>query len=463
MYGNIHYYRNEGDSANYNFVWVTDNYMDIDVGDYSAPYFCNIDNDGDYDLFVGEGGDPPGTTPSLGLGDVNFYENIGDSVNANFVQRQQNLLSLDIGRDSYPSFVDIDNDGDMDLFVGEEMGNLNFFRNIGTINNPSFVLETEFFQSQFYGWQSQATFGDLDADVDKDMIIGCGIAFTSLVKVYINQGTPEIPDLILQNANLLGNIGLADPYLIDIDNDNDLDLFIGEFYETGDGRLRFYRNIGDPSHYNFVLENDNMLGDHPGWALKPCLIDIDNDLDYDLFASGLNTIEFYRNIGTPEVFNFVLEADTFLNISNQPGQIFATFCDIDNDGYADIFYGEIDGGLKYYHNISDSVYVNIKPTSNPTEFLLRDCSPNPFNATTTIEYDLPWNSKVRLTMFNISGQKVATLYDGIQASGYKKIEWNGTSDSGLSLASGVYILRMEAASLADGKYFKDSSKLLLLK
>jgi hypothetical protein len=438
--------------------------MDIDVGDYSAPYFCNIDNDGDYDLFVGEGGDPPGTTPSLGLGDVNFYENIGDSVNADFVLRQQNMLSLDIGNTSFPTFADIDNDGDKDLFTGELMGNLNFFRNVGNSISPMFNFEAEQFQGIFYGWQNTPTFGDLDADGDQDMIMGCGLGFgATVLKVFRNDGPLINPIFTLTNDNLLGyTIDLATPYLIDIDNDNDLDLFVGD-NNIGYGRLRFYCNIGDSVRYNFILENDNLIGDHQYWQLKPAFADIDLDGDYDLFVGGWCWIEFYRNIGTPELFNFILEADTFCNIVNMPGSVFPAFCDIDNDGYADIFYGEIDGGLKYYHNISDSVYVNIKPTSNPTEFLLRDCSPNPFNATTTIEYDLPWNSKVRLTMFNISGQKVATLYDGIQASSYKKIEWNGTSDSGLSLASGVYILRMEAASLADGKYFKDSSKLLLLK
>jgi hypothetical protein len=320
---------------------------------------------------VGEGGDPPGTTPSLGLGDVNFYENSGDSVNANFVLRQQNMLSLDIGRNSYPSFVDIDNDGDVDMFVGDEQGNLNFFRNIGTTLSPSFVLETEQFQGLFYGWQSQVTFGDLDADGDKDMIIGCGIAFTSLVKVYINQGSPTIPNFVLFNNDLLGTIGLADPYLIDIDNDNDLDLFIGEFYETGDGRLRFYRNIGDSVRYNFILENDNLIGDHQYWQLKPAFADIDLDGDYDLFVGGWCWIEFYRNIGTPEVFNFVLEADTFCNIVNMPGSVFPAFCDIDNDGYADIFYGEIDGGLKFHRNLGDLPEAEVTITISGNDVVLQ--------------------------------------------------------------------------------------------
>ena len=147
--GNIWYYRNEGDSANYDFVYVTDNYMGIDVGDHSVPYFCDIDDDGDYDLFVGKGNYVIETT-ALGYGDVKYYENIGDPQNADFQLVQHNVLALTVGNYAYPEWADIDNDGDRDLFVGETYGNLNFFRNEGTIDMPSFVFEDEFFNNNYY-------------------------------------------------------------------------------------------------------------------------------------------------------------------------------------------------------------------------------------------------------------------------------------------------------------------------
>ena len=458
MDGTIYFYLNTGDSAVYAFEYVTDNYMNIDVGDYSAPYFCDIDNDGDYDLFVGEGGYPIDTPPSLGIGDVNFYENVGDAHNADFELRQQNMLSLDVGWFNYPAFTDIDNDGDYDLFTGEIEGNLNFFRNIGDANSPSYMFETEYFQGSFYGWQSAAAFADIDADEDKDMIVAGGVGFgETILKLFRNDGPLENPVFTLIDDNLIGyTIQLAKPFLCDIDNDNDSDLFIGD-WENGDGHLQFFENIGDSSRYNFVLQNDNLVGEYAGYMF-PSFADIDNDDDFDLFIGEQNRILYYENIGTPEVFNYVLVADTFFNLLNLPGEIYPAFVDIDDDNDFDLFHGEIDGGLHFYRNVT--VGVNEHPSSvNPIYFSLRQNYPNPFNASTTICYDLPLASKVKLTVYNITGQRVAMLCDGIESSGFKQYDWN----VGNSIASGIYLLRMEAVSLVGGKRFTDTSKIVLIK
>ncbi|MBC8204450.1 MAG: VCBS repeat-containing protein, partial [FCB group bacterium] len=366
-FGTIHYFRNDGDSVNYDFTYVTDNYMGIDVGDYSVPYFCDIDNDGDYDLFVGEGGYPESYTPYLGLGDVNFYENVGDCFNADFVLRHQNLLTLDIEFNSYPTFSDIDNDGDYDLFLGESQGNLNFFRNIGTTVSPSFVLETEFFNEEFFGWQCTPSFIDLDADGDQDLIIGCGVGFGQTeVRVYRNDGPLPNPNFTLIDDNLLPfTVNDANQYLVDIDNDNDYDMFVGD----GNGNLGFYRNLGDSARYNFVLEIINVIGT---WEYDPfpVLLDIDHDDDYDLFAGGCGRLVFFLNIGTPEVFNFVLEADTFCNIYNSPGNCYPAFCDIDGDDDSDLFFGEVDGGLQFYRNQANPSSVVLTVSISPPDVIL---------------------------------------------------------------------------------------------
>ncbi len=74
----------------------------------------------------------------------------------------------------------------------------------------------------------------------------------------------------------------------------------------------------------------------------------------------------------------------------------------------------------------------------PTKFTLESNYPNPFNAITTLRYYLPEAAKVRLDVFNTLGQKVTTLVDARQESGYHTVEWNGST-----VASGLYISRME--------------------
>jgi len=88
----------------------------------------------------------------------------------------------------------------------------------------------------------------------------------------------------------------------------------------------------------------------------------------------------------------------------------------------------------------------------PTEFALSQNYPNPFNPTTLIKYELPLDCQVRLDIYNVVGQRVATLVDGEQSPGYKTATWNAQH-----LASGVYFYKLTAGD------FTSIRKMLLLK
>jgi hypothetical protein len=104
--------------------------------------------------------------------------------------------------------------------------------------------------------------------------------------------------------------------------------------------------------------------------------------------------------------------------------------------------------------------VNISHSALPKQFELMQNYPNPFNPTTTIEYKLPFTSKVVLKVYNLLGQEVGTLINQIENAGNKQIVWNTHN----RLASGVYFFRMVASSVsASGKVFVKVKKMLLLK
>jgi len=77
--------------------------------------------------------------------------------------------------------------------------------------------------------------------------------------------------------------------------------------------------------------------------------------------------------------------------------------------------------------------------------------PNPFNPTTTISYDLNNNSKVKLGIFNIKGQKVLTLEDGEKIAGHHNIVWNGKDSEGSSVSSGVYFYKLDTEDYSSVK------------
>ncbi len=83
--------------------------------------------------------------------------------------------------------------------------------------------------------------------------------------------------------------------------------------------------------------------------------------------------------------------------------------------------------------------------------------PNPFNPTTNISFSLKDRGDVQLTIFNLKGQKVRTLVNSSMASGNHSVTWDGTTDRGTSVASGIYFYRL------DTKDHSSSKKMVLMK
>ena len=101
----------------------------------------------------------------------------------------------------------------------------------------------------------------------------------------------------------------------------------------------------------------------------------------------------------------------------------------------------------------------------PKQFVLEQNYPNPFNPETSIDYSLFQSAKVKITIFNILGQRVKTLVDRDLSAGKYTVIWNGSAESGRLVASGVYFYRLEAisSSQAGNKVFVDTKKMLFLK
>jgi len=89
-----------------------------DVGGLAQPTFVDIDGDGDMDAFVGESS-----------GSVIYYINNGDAASSNFVLASNNPLGLvNTNTNAAPAFVDIDQDGDFDVFIGRGNGFISYYK-----------------------------------------------------------------------------------------------------------------------------------------------------------------------------------------------------------------------------------------------------------------------------------------------------------------------------------------------
>jgi flagellar hook assembly protein FlgD len=92
-----------------------------------------------------------------------------------------------------------------------------------------------------------------------------------------------------------------------------------------------------------------------------------------------------------------------------------------------------------------------------SEYTLQQNYPNPFNPSTTISYNLPVNSNVKIEIFDILGKKVNTIFDNYQNAGSHQSVWNGRDVSGNLVPSGIYFYRLSTPQ------FNQVKKMMLMK
>ena len=93
----------------------------------------------------------------------------------------------------------------------------------------------------------------------------------------------------------------------------------------------------------------------------------------------------------------------------------------------------------------------------PGQFKLNQAYPNPFNPTTTLKYEMGSAGPVSINVFDVSGHKIRSLYNGIQIPGLHEVRWDAKNDNGRSMSSGVYLFKVNV----NGK--THTAKTLLLK
>ena len=270
----------------------------IDVGYASAPVFVDIDRDADKDVFIGSQD-----------GTIIYYENTGSSIKAVFTHKtgSSNPLSgVVVSGAAAPSFVDIDADGDMDLFIGEDDGTISHYVNGGSSTTPSFSEKTgddNPLDGVDVGYNSKPTFADINGDGDMDAFMG---EYDGFINYYENTGSSTTAAFTVQvdadDTLLNSDVGTnSAPAFVDLDKDGDLDVFIGD----DNGFNHYYKNDGTNVAHSFSLKvgSDNPLnavdvGEDDNMKATPAFVDIDGDGDMDLFVGENDgTINHYLNGG----------------------------------------------------------------------------------------------------------------------------------------------------------------------
>ncbi len=219
--GGLYAYENRGTPAAPD--WWPAGTLAIRGGFHYAPAFGDLDGDGRPDMVLGSYRDV-----------LAFYRNSGQAGPGRFVLADSAIATLTRGSYAMPALVDIDGDGDLDLFVGESSGELNWYRNEGTRTEPRFALISEDLDGIKAGRRSAPAFADLDGDGDLDLVIGND---AGPPVVYRNVGTRQHPLFRLDPSLVIPLPPLSAPALGDVDGDGRAELFAG----TISGGIVLYR------------------------------------------------------------------------------------------------------------------------------------------------------------------------------------------------------------------------------
>jgi PKD repeat protein len=283
--GNNFLYANNGNNT---FTKITDGAIVNDGGVSSGCAWGDYDNDGDLDLYVTNLGFESGENDFL-------YRNNGDRSFVKITDAVENTGAFSTGC----NWVDIDNDGDLDLFVTTEFGGNLLYANNG---DATFTRITQGDIVNDRGESYGASWGDYDNDGDLDVIVANdGFNF-----LYANNGDGTFTK-VSGTAITTEDFSSFGSSWGDFDNDGDLDLFV-----ANNGTSSLFMNNGDGTFSKVTggaIANDVAFSNGCAWG------DIDNDGDLDLFVANSKSDFLYLNDGNSNNWLNVQLEGTFSNLS----------------------------------------------------------------------------------------------------------------------------------------------------
>ncbi|MBA3648463.1 MAG: T9SS type A sorting domain-containing protein [Chitinophagales bacterium] len=307
------YYQNQGNTASANFHFLSDTFLVgdmIDVGEGAYPIFFDADNDGLKDLMIGNRGYfNNGNSQAPYLGKISYYKNIGDPTHPSFqliTKDFANISSLFVSG-VYPAFGDLDNDGDDDMLLGEEDGTLLYFENT---TSPGSAANFVFMQAKYaaidVGQFSTPQLVDVNRDGKLDLLIG---EQSGNIDYFENTGILQIPSFQLITTSL-GNVdvrpyytygqsitGYSVPFLIDLKDGNGYTLFVG----AENGHIYKYANIDNNLAGTFDKRDTIFAGISEGSRLAISGGDIDQDGQADLVIGNYRGGVTYYDMHTTQL------------------------------------------------------------------------------------------------------------------------------------------------------------------
>jgi len=431
----------------------------ISIPTFPAIFYLDIDHDGIRDLLSA----PHASSSFDNVAGTWLYLNAGADNEPDFQLEEQGFLQneiFDVGSYAFPAFIDYNNDGSEDLLVG----NLGYFdpnepvlqpalallENTGTNNVPIYQIRSR----DFLDIRNSGNFpllteispaaGDLTGDGRDDLLLG-----NTLGTLYFfeNIDPSRVNPFEFVTDTFAGiDVGRnSAPFLYDIDNDDDLDLFVGNL----EGYIQFYENRGlqesadggsNIPQFELVDEQwgdirilDEFGGEFSRGFARPVLTDYDGDGETELLVGGVvGQVQIYENVENALTDTLVFRG--YLGEHDFGVRAAPAVLELSGDQSPVFVVGNVQGGLQLVK--SDSTGL----VSNTVELVPEDRNlliyPNPVDDILTINLVSGTSVSAEIIVYDLAGKKV--LQRKTQSF---PTQWNLSA-----LQSGSYILEVQTPS-----------------
>jgi len=213
-------------------------------------------------------------------------------------------------------------------------------------------------------------------------------------------------------------------------------------YESSDVMIYVYHGSSDAPSVNITLEDGTVLFENLGYG----------DLAEDMLEVNPDSYMLeIRHASTNELL-FKFEAD----VAVLGGEVVGLYA----SGFANPGANQNGEAFSLVALLSDGTVAELRNATSasgyfsemPSEIELLQNYPNPFNPTTSIRYNLPVQTQVRIEVYNLMGQRIATLVNGVESAGFHTVNFDASA-----LSSGLYIYRLQAGE------FIQTRKMMLVK
>ena len=439
-------------------------------------------------VFPYETGDQNWGSPAIGNTNIIFSSKNGNIYTVDYVDEDDvNIFDSESFVTATPAIGNIDADEDIEIVFGQYGGDKLLY-SIDSVFDQSNGFPVELDEKV----QRGVALADFNGNGKDDIVVGTDDEFIHLIHddgtiawSYETGGDIRVAPSILElntgekiilagskddNFYALNSDGTV-RFMIETDDDISSEASIVDV--EGVGPVIFFAS----GNMVYAVETD---GDFyldwpmtaPGEVTSSIVFSEVNGQDYAIFGDEAGYVhmctlagESYPNFpinygfpfkGTPTIYDTDNDGDLEILIGSTQTLV---NIDIKESGSADGYWNTHRSNMQRNgHFISTMDALDISDEIINYEFALYNAYPNPFNPTTTIEFEVPYSMDIVLNVYDISGKLVKTLVNDIKNTGKHSVVWDGKNENGKSAANGMYIYK-----LISNQNLSISNKMILMK